>query len=219
MAPKATSSIFFLHRNDSQETITSTSITEIESVASTQSRIYPAPPLNSPMTMSEVGDRELPNADSLADKLQAMPKSFMNFTPPTSVSDTKGKAPSCHGVEVKDFGIWYDPLRVQRYRKTILTSKRVEGVERIPRSGRETMRTPTKSLGTKTPPTKDLFPEHSNWANIAEEDVVSGLKRLTMLARDEHKVDPSKTVEEIYSERLAKLIKACELQFDLSKLL
>ncbi len=64
MAPKATSSIFFLQRNDSQETITSTSITEIESVASTQSRIYPAPPLNSPMTMSEVGDRELPNAVS-----------------------------------------------------------------------------------------------------------------------------------------------------------
>ncbi|KAK1020763.1 hypothetical protein LTR33_018744, partial [Friedmanniomyces endolithicus] len=62
MAAKATSSIFFLQRNDSQETITSTSITEIESVASTQSRIYPAPPLNSPMTMSEVGDRELPNA-------------------------------------------------------------------------------------------------------------------------------------------------------------
>ncbi|KAK0946932.1 hypothetical protein LTR29_001514 [Friedmanniomyces endolithicus] len=183
MAPKATSSIFFLHRNDSQETITSTSITEIESVASTQSRIYPAPPLNSPMTLSEVGDRELPNADSLADKLHAMPQIFVNFTPPTSVSDTK------------------------------------EGVERIPRSERETMRTPTKSLGTKTPPTKDLFPEHSNWANVAEEDVISGLKRLTMLARDEHKVDPSRTVEEIYSERLAKLLKACELQFDQSKLL
>ncbi|KAK0863059.1 hypothetical protein LTR87_016364 [Friedmanniomyces endolithicus] len=182
MAPRATSSIFFLHRNDSQETITSTSITEVESVASTQSRIYPAPPLNSPMTMSEVGDRELPNADSLADKLQAMPKNFMNFTPPTSVSDTK------------------------------------ERVERIPRSERETMRTPTKSLGTKTPPTKDLFPEHSNWANVAEEDVVSGLKRLAMLARDEHKVDPSKTVEQIYSERLAKLIKANELQFDQSKM-
>jgi len=47
-----------------RETITSTSITEIESVASTQSRIYPAPPLNSPMTLSEVGDRELPNAVS-----------------------------------------------------------------------------------------------------------------------------------------------------------
>ncbi|KAK1022374.1 hypothetical protein LTR33_018260 [Friedmanniomyces endolithicus] len=161
------------------------------------------------MTMSEVGDRELPNADSLADKLQAMPKNFMNFTPPTSVSDTK---------EVEDFGIWHDPLRVQRYRETILTSKRVERVERIPRSERETMRTPTKSLGTKTPPTKDLFPEHSNWANVAEEDVVSGLKRLAMLARDEHKVDPSKTVEQIYSERLAKLIKANELQFDQSKM-
>ena len=73
-------SIFFLHRNDSQETITSTSITEVESVASTQSRIYPAPPLNSPMTMSEVGDRELPNAVSRSN----LPS--LSSTPPTKRS-------------------------------------------------------------------------------------------------------------------------------------
>ncbi|TKA74078.1 hypothetical protein B0A55_05229 [Friedmanniomyces simplex] len=221
--PKAASSIDRLHRSDSQETLR-TSITEVESVESvesfesTPSRDYPAPPLNSPMTMSEVGDRELPNADSLADKLQAMPNNFADVTPPTSIRDDKGKTLLYHGVEVKDFGHWHDPPRALRYRVKMLTAKRVERVERIPRWERDSTPTPAKARGTKTPPTKDLFPEHSNWANVAEEDVMVGLKRLTMLARDEHKVDPTKTIEQIYSERLAKLIRESELQFDLGVL-
>lgn len=45
-----------------------------------------------------------------------------------------------------------------------------------------------------------------------------GLKRLAMLAKDEHKKDSSKSVEQYYSERLAELIKDAELEFDGSAL-
>lgn len=60
--------------------------------------------------------------------------------------------------------------------------------------------------------------EYSAWGPIAEEDTERALKRMAMLARDEHKADPQHSVKEYYSMRLAKLIEEAEVEFDASKL-
>lgn len=57
-------------------------------------------------------------------------------------------------------------------------------------------------------------PEQSTWAQDAEDDVSKALMRLAMLARDEHKKEPGRTVKQLYSERLARLIKEAEIGFD-----
>lgn len=54
---------------------------------------------------------------------------------------------------------------------------------------------------------------------MASEDVELGLKRLAMLAKDEHTKDDNKTVQQYYSARLAKLIKRAEIEFDPKDLL
>ncbi|CAK4031757.1 Hypothetical predicted protein [Lecanosticta acicola] len=62
------------------------------------------------------------------------------------------------------------------------------------------------------------YPEHSNWAEHAEEDVKKALSRLLNLAVDEHKAGPGKSVQEYYSERLAKLLREGLIAFDCSYL-
>ena len=59
-----------------------------------------------------------------------------------------------------------------------------------------------------------LFPEHSTWATVVEEDVKIALSRCAVLARDEHQKDDSKSVQQYYSERLASLLKEAEVEFD-----
>ncbi|GAB1726862.1 hypothetical protein NU195Hw_Modified_36t1 [Hortaea werneckii] len=85
----------------------------------------------------------------------------------------------------------------------------------------------THDLATPTPDhhTEDdyfgdgpVFPEASAWEGFAEEDVEKGLQRLAMLAKDLHKVDNTKTAEQHYNERLSKILKEAEFQFDASKL-
>ncbi|KXL49277.1 hypothetical protein M433DRAFT_472025 [Acidomyces richmondensis BFW] len=58
--------------------------------------------------------------------------------------------------------------------------------------------------------------EYSAWETPAEEEVTKGLQRLTMLARDLHLRDPSRSVEEHYSERLSVVLRRAEIQFDCS---
>lgn len=60
------------------------------------------------------------------------------------------------------------------------------------------------------------YPEASNWAREAVEDLENALTRMAMLAKDEHAVDPSKSVKELYSARLAQVIKDGEIEFDLN---
>lgn len=60
--------------------------------------------------------------------------------------------------------------------------------------------------------------EYSAWGPVAEEDTERALKRMAMLARDEHKQNPEHSVKEYYSMRLAKLIEEAEVEFDASHL-
>ena len=60
--------------------------------------------------------------------------------------------------------------------------------------------------------------ENTTWGPVAEEDTSRALKRMAMLARDEHQKDPTFTVEEYYSMRLAKLIEEAEISFDATHL-
>ncbi len=60
--------------------------------------------------------------------------------------------------------------------------------------------------------------EYSNWGDEAEETVRGALAVLAQLARDENKADPSKSVEEFFSQRLAKLVREGEVQFDVALL-
>ncbi|KAK3622387.1 hypothetical protein LTR56_022208 [Elasticomyces elasticus] len=234
--PTAQSSVGNLKYRGSQESLSA--ITEAGSVESaetgTSSLVYPGPPLNSPMTQSEIGERETPSPANIAERLEeslnqrmmALPGSLSEYTPPTSPDgDYEGKTLFCLGIDVKDFAVWHDPPRPWGcYR--LLTPKRTERkrIERTVSRRSEDTATPVlrkPQWGDRTEPNSGkenissrMFPEHSNWANFAEEDVVSGLKRLARLARDENLVQPDKTVEQIYSYRLAKLIKEAEIVFD-----
>jgi hypothetical protein len=66
--------------------------------------------------------------------------------------------------------------------------------------------------------TKSGVFEFTTWGPVAEEDTERALKRMAMLARDEHQKDPQFTVEEYYSMRLAKLIEEAEVSFDATHL-
>lgn len=58
------------------------------------------------------------------------------------------------------------------------------------------------------------YPEASKWDGVAEEDLVQALQRLAVVAEDDHKEDPSKSVEHYYSVRLAEIIGGGTIKFD-----
>lgn len=60
--------------------------------------------------------------------------------------------------------------------------------------------------------------ESTLWESEAKLTAAHGLQRLVQLAKDQHVVDPSKSVQAYYSEHLAKLIKEAEVAFDALKL-
>ncbi|KJX93984.1 hypothetical protein TI39_contig4229g00004 [Zymoseptoria brevis] len=75
------------------------------------------------------------------------------------------------------------------------------------------------TLTAKSSPEEELtieYPEASNWAREAIEDLENALARMAMLAKDEHAVDNSKSVKELYSAHLAQVIKDGEIEFDLN---
>lgn len=73
-------------------------------------------------------------------------------------------------------------------------------------------------MGLKETVKRDGVSESSFWGNEAVESAGIGLKRLIQLAKDEHVVDPSKSVAQYYSEHLAKVIRDAEVDFDAMKL-
>ncbi|KAK4574240.1 hypothetical protein LTR86_002001 [Recurvomyces mirabilis] len=207
-----------LRHSDSQETLHSgmTTISEREEVESVQSYRVPDPPLNTPYgPLSEYNNSiagDNPNEvdlDSLKEKLKGMPNSIETNTPPASVrGKLKGKVHFSTGVEVRDFAVWHDAVESLSWYSKLTSDDQLGSHGQLKQS-------PFKGTrGTKTPPAIVEFPEHSTWAGVAEEDVTSGLKRLTMLAKDENKLNPSKSVSEYFSERLAKLIKDAEPDFN-----
>ncbi|KAK4955353.1 hypothetical protein LTR10_007548 [Elasticomyces elasticus] len=205
--PTAQSSVGNLKRRGSQESLSA--ITEADSVESaetgTSSLNYPAPPLNSPMTQSEIGDRETPTPasivdrleESIAEKLRNLSGNLADYTPPTS--------PVNEGDEERKRIERTISRRSEDTATPVLTKPKWGDRSKDTSPGKE-----NKNIFT------GVFPEHSNWADFADQDVVVGLKRLMMLAMDINKVEPNKTVERIYSERLAKLIKEGEIKFDTS---
>lgn len=76
----------------------------------------------------------------------------------------------------------------------------------------------TATAATPTTAMKPGVLEYNTWGPVAEEDTERALKRMAMLARDEHQKDPQFTVEEYYSMRLAKLIEEAEISFDATHL-
>ncbi|KAF2722319.1 hypothetical protein K431DRAFT_46414 [Polychaeton citri CBS 116435] len=73
----------------------------------------------------------------------------------------------------------------------------------------------SKSDGVEVLPAGEGYhPEYSTWEQIATEDVGQALMRLAMLAKDEHKRDGSRSIEDIYSAHLARLIQDAEIAFD-----
>lgn len=139
-------------------------------------------------------------------------------TPPSSAKgDVKGKAKVHFGDDVS-------VIMPKTLKKPALTAVR-NSAERNNSTGDGTA---SSDLGPTTPtpggnadeyfaPDKKVFPEFTTWDAFAEEDVASGLQRLAMLAKDLHKVDNTKTVREYYSERLAVILKAAEIDFDVTK--
>ncbi|EME81116.1 uncharacterized protein MYCFIDRAFT_77044 [Pseudocercospora fijiensis CIRAD86] len=69
-------------------------------------------------------------------------------------------------------------------------------------------------LGSITSEESAEFMEANNWAENAEEDLLNALHRIATAANDEHKADPSKSVEEYYSVRVAKVLKEGPIKFD-----
>ncbi|KAK5114467.1 hypothetical protein LTR62_002402 [Meristemomyces frigidus] len=206
-----------LHRTPSQETIAS-SQHEGSVGSAPQSLIYPNAPMNTPYARSAASTMDPADVDAcnLAAKLKSMPSTLEEVTPPASShGHSSGKtSSSSSGTVVKDFGVWHDPPKSLAWYAKLIEGRLAFG--RI----REPPITPTsvKKSGDNSPPAADMFPEHSTWATVAEEDTMVGLKRLTMLAKDEHKLNPKKTVDQYFSERLAKLIKDAELKFDVGTL-
>jgi hypothetical protein len=65
-----------------------------------------------------------------------------------------------------------------------------------------------KSFNSRVSFKSDGVTEKSNWAEELEESVDRTCLRLEQLAKDEHNMDPSKTIEEYYVGRLARLLGA-----------
>ncbi|KAF2863008.1 hypothetical protein K470DRAFT_262488 [Piedraia hortae CBS 480.64] len=60
---------------------------------------------------------------------------------------------------------------------------------------------------------KSSFPEFSNWAGLAEEDLTNALKGIARLAEDLHKENPSKSVAAYYSDEVSRILKVGSIKF------
>lgn len=197
--PFTGSSGYQLHRSQSQETLATS-----PSQFSAPSIDYPRPPANTPAAHSVIENHEsTESVTDLTNRLQAM-------TAPskTESTETEGKTPSRIRVNSSmdlSKALFKSPPKQRKISRDELLSKYA--------SAGPTPPTRLNQVAT-APPTF----EHSMWAVVAEEDVALALKRMAQSARDEHQKDPSKSVEQYYSERLARLIGVAEVEFDASYL-
>lgn len=209
-----------LRRTPSQETLATT----MSDVSSSPSLLYPNAPLNTPATQSIAGDEAMSTAadmKNLADRLE-------RTTPPVSPI-TGESSNSVEGEDSDPFKEGKTHLRAHVREDTELSKQLFKSPERKrPIAKHELLRkyapvtdrsiTPTRlsfvTAAAAAPPTF----EYTSWGPVAEEDTERALKRMAMLARDEHTKDPRHTIEEYYSMRLAKLIEEAEISFDATHL-
>lgn len=131
-------------------------------------------------------------------------------TPPHSEENARGKA-YLRAHALKDVPMLH---RLFRSLQSSVVSCMILTVSEAERD----VTTPTQLESSLMSSPGQHFGEHSNWGSVAEEDVEAALQRLAMLARDDHKDDGSKSVEQHYSERLTVLLKKAEIEYDASTL-
>jgi len=238
--PPTPATSHFLRRTPSQETLATT----ISDVSSTPSLIYPNAPLNTPATQSVAGDSPMSTAadfEVVTDRLQ-------RSSSPANPGDLVSSAGSGEGdidIEFDDdpfkegkahlralvredaeLGrqLFKSPERKRPLPKHELLRKYGARIDRSATPTRLSFVTAVATTATTANATttaaapKPGVPEYTTWGPVAEEDTERALKRMAMLARDEHQLDPSLTVEEYYSMRLAKLIEEAEISFDATHL-
>ena len=187
-------------QSDDSDTVISTHGSESES---TVSIAPPAPPVNSPDTMSEVGGVQ---AFDFAQMFEKLGEGSDVPTPPSSTSSSfEGKA-RMRGPVRSELSLHKQLFKQlpPPARKKKITRNRTE-------AGHSSTR---KKKHSNTSPPDEHVHEHSTWMAFALEDLDRALKRLAVGAKDEHKINDSKTVEEYYSENLADQINKAEMLFD-----
>ncbi|KAI7530321.1 hypothetical protein KC331_g14730 [Hortaea werneckii] len=201
-------------RSDSDTTVM-TEVTQ-ETVESNRSINYPNPPINTPYTRSEIGELPLVDSDVLLAKLGQM----ATVTPPSSTDEVKGKQNIGQVSSESSENLQASMLEIVSIEQPRLTSIPTVAAAYNDANDTHDLATPTPDHHTENDYFGDgpVFPEASAWEGFAEEDVEKGLQRLAMLAKDLHKVDNTKTAEQHYSERLSRILKEAEFQFDASKL-
>lgn len=232
-----------LRRTTSQETLATT----ISDVSSSPSLIYPRAPINTPATQSIAGDDRMITAadfEIVTDRLQRS-SSSPPVSPSSGPGDDLVSSAGSGDIDI-DLDIDEDPFKEGKAHLRALVREDAElgrqlfksperkrplsKHELLKKYGARTDRsiTPTRlsvvtAAAAATAATTAATPkpgvlEYTTWGPVAEEDTERALKRMAMLARDEHQKDPSFTVEEYYSMRLAKLIEEAEISFDATHL-
>lgn len=232
-----------LRRTTSQETLATT----ISDVSSSPSLIYPRAPINTPATQSIAGDDRMITAadfEIVTDRLQRS-SSSPPVSPSSGPGDDLVSSAGSGDIDI-DLDIDEDPFKEGKAHLRALVREDAElgrqlfksperkrplsKHELLKKYGARTDRsiTPTRlsvvtaaaaAIAATTAATpKPGVLEYTTWGPVAEEDTERALKRMAMLARDEHQKDPSFTVEEYYSMRLAKLIEEAEISFDATHL-
>ena len=232
-----------LRRTTSQETLATT----ISDVSSSPSLIYPRAPINTPATQSIAGDDRMITAadfEIVTDRLQRSSSSPL-VSPSSGPGDDLVSSAGSGDIDI-DLDIDEDPFKEGKAHLRALVREDAElgrqlfksperkrplsKHELLKKYGARTDRsiTPTRlsvvtAAAAATAATTAATPkpgvlEYTTWGPVAEEDTERALKRMAMLARDEHQKDPSFTVEEYYSMRLAKLIEEAEISFDATHL-
>lgn len=192
-----------------------TTITE----ASTQSLNYPGPPLNTPAIASLAGDATSPVAADLETLTQRL--SIARTPPSTPPFDNGARNDSSSTLTDFNEGKYAagestpsTPRALALPKLKVTSNHYAERFGAVTTPGSLRQVNSTASTAANEPPTF----EYSAWAVVAEEDTMRALQRMAMLARDEHAHDQSRTVQQHYSARLAKLIGEAEIQFDAEQL-
>jgi len=221
-----------LKRSASQETLATT----MSEVSSTPSLAYPGAPANTPATQSLAGDAGdmsmAADIDVAADRLLASSPSTPGFDNEDPFKEGKAHLRSQLQREGEDANLRQalvkSPTPKRPLRKHEMLKKYVLGPAED-RSATPTHLSFVTRAAAPTPPPQQQQQtsmattitttfEESTWSAVAEEDTQRALKRMAMLAHDEYVKDPRRSIQEYYSERLARLIEEAEVAFDAAHL-
>jgi hypothetical protein len=208
-----------LKRSLSQLTL-ATTMSVSSDASSMQSLNYPNAPLNTPVTQSMAGDEPTSTATDLKILTDRLEHTIVS--PSTGSGEDGGdEDPFKEGKAHLRAHIREDVDLSRQLFKSPESKRPVSKHELLRKYGGAADRsvTPTRlrmetAAAAAAPPTF----EYDTWSPIAEEDTERALKRMAMLARDEHSKDPRYTVVEYYSMRLARLIGEGEVTFDATHL-